>query len=68
MFRKIRLYNFNLKALNYYKSKMLTYMFHKQSIMKYIVSEKKMRETRTVNHNKKTMFLKEFRQSIEKSK
>ena len=43
-------------------------MFHKQSIMKYIVSEEKMRETRTVNHNKKTTFLKEFRQSVEKSK
>lgn len=27
-----------------------------------------MRETRTVNHNKKTTFLKEFRQSVEKSK
>ena len=27
-----------------------------------------MRETRTTNHNKKTIFLKEFRQSVEKSK
>lgn len=68
MFRKIRLYNFNLKALNYYKSKILTYMFHKQSIMKYIVSEEKMRETQTANYNKKTIFLKGFQQSVEKSK
>ncbi len=27
-----------------------------------------MRETRTLNHNKKTIFLEEFRQNIEKSK
>jgi len=36
--------------------------------MKYIVSEEKMRETQTANHNKKTIFLKGFRQSVEKSK
>lgn len=43
-------------------------MFHKQSIMKYIVSEEKMRETRTLSHNKKTIFLEDFRQSVEKTK
>jgi len=36
--------------------------------MKYIVSEEKMRETQTANHNKKTIFLKGFQQSVEKSK
>lgn len=43
-------------------------MFHKQSIMKYIVSEEKLCETRIPNRNKKTTFLREFRQSVEKSK